>query len=136
MMDYKIEYFEKYNDKRGQLVVFLRNQDLKKKQKAFGQIYFVTFDKKNSIRGNHYHKKWREWFGVVSGRLKVVFMDMKTKEKKEFILDGSDTDKYIRLEIGPNVAHAFKNISDRASLLNYSDKEWSASDTFQVEVMK
>lgn len=135
-MDYKIEYFEKYNDKRGQLVVFLRNRDLENNQKALGQIYFVTFDKKNSIRGNHYHKKWREWFGVVSGRLKAVIMDIKTKEKKEFILDGSDTDKYIRLEIGPNIAHAFKNISNKASLLNYSDKEWSANDTFRIEIMK
>ena len=135
-MDYKIEYFEKYNDKRGQLVVFLRNRDLKKKQKALGQIYFATFDKKNSIRGNHYHKKWREWFGVVSGRLKAIVMDIRTKEKKEFILDGSDTDKYIRLEIGPNIAHAFKNISNKASLLNYSDKEWSANDTFRIEIMK
>ena len=135
-MDYKIEYFEKYNDKRGQLVVFLRNRDLENNQKALGQIYFVTFDKKNSIRGNHYHKKWREWFGVVSGRLKAVIMDIKTKEKKEFILDGSDTDKYIRLGIGPNIVHAFKNISNKASLLNYSDKEWSANDTFRIEIMK
>lgn len=135
-MDYKITYFEKYNDKRGQLVVFLRNRDLRKNQKALGQIYFVTFDKKNSIRGNHYHKKWREWFGVVSGRLKAVIMDLRTKEKKEFILDGNDADKYIRLEIGPNIAHAFKNISNKASLLNYSNKEWSADDTFRIEIMK
>lgn len=135
-MDYKITHFEKHNDKRGQLVVFLRNRDLKKKQKALGQIYFVTFDRKNSIRGNHYHKKWREWFGVVSGKLKVIIMDINTREKKEFIFDGDDANNYIRLEIGPNIAHAFKNISDKASLLNYSDKEWSASDTFRAEIMK
>lgn len=134
-MDYKIEYFEKFNDKRGQLVVFLRNRDLKKKQKEFGQIYFVTFEKKDAIRGNHYHKKWREWFGVVSGKLQVKLMNIKTKEKKRLTLDGN-SNKYIRLEIGPNIVHAFKSKSAHASLLNYSDKEWSADDTFPCEILK
>lgn len=134
-MDYKVEYFDKYNDVRGQVVVFLRNKDLKKKQKAFGQIYFVTFDKKNSIRGNHYHKRWREWFGVVSGKVRVVLMHVKTKEKKKLILDANNR-RYVRLEIGPNIAHAFQNITSKASLLNYSDKEWSADDTFKIEILK
>ncbi len=134
-MDYKIEYFEKFNDKRGQLVVFLRNSDLNKKLKEFGQIYFVTFDKKSIIRGNHYHKKWREWFGVVSGKLQVKLMDIKTKEKKRLTLNG-DSNKYIRLEIGPNIVHAFKSLSTQASLLNYTDKEWSAEDTFPYEIIK
>ena len=109
-MDYKIESFEKFNDKRGQLVVFLRNRNLDKKFKNFGQIYFVTFDKKGVIRGNHYHKTFREWFGVISGKLQVVLIDVKTGKKKEMILDG-DSKKYVRLEIGPNVVHAFKSIS-------------------------
>ncbi len=134
-MDYKIEYFEKFNDKRGQLVVFLRNRDLKKRFKEFGQIYFVTFDKKGVIRGNHYHKKWREWFGVVSGKLQVKLMHVKTKEKKRLTLNG-DSNKYIRLEIGPNIIHAFKSKSNHAALLNYSNKEWSSDDTFSYEILK
>lgn len=134
-MDYKIEYFEKFNDKRGQLVVFLRNIDLDKKYKEFGQIYFVTFDKENAIRGNHYHKKWREWFGVVSGKLQVKLMDVKTKEIKRLVLN-ANSNKYIRLEIGPNIVHAFKSMTPSAALLNYTDKEWSAEDTFPYEIMK
>lgn len=134
-MDYRIEHFEKFNDKRGQLVVFLRNRDLEKKLKEFGQIYFVTFEEKGVIRANHYHRKIREWFGVVDGRVKVVLMDVKTKQKKEMILDG-DSKKYLRLEIGPNVAHGFKSLSKHVSLVNYTDIEWSSSDVISMEVIK
>lgn len=134
-MDYKIESFEKFNDKRGQLVIFLKNSDLSNKLKEFGQIYFVTFDKKGIVRANHYHKTFREWFGVVSGKVKIVLVDIKTKEKKELILDGNSK-KYVRLEIGPNIAHGFKSISDSVELLNYTDKEWVANDVFHMEVIK
>lgn len=134
-MDYKIEHFEKFNDKRGKLVVFLRNRDLDKKLKIFGQIYFVTFEKKGTVRANHYHKKFREWFGVVDGKVKVALVDVKTNERKELILDGNSK-KYVRLEIGPNIAHGFKSISKLVSLLNYTDKEWSAKDVFSMEVIK
>ena len=128
-MDYKLDYIERHDDIRGKLVVFLKNSALKKKFKEFGQIYFVTFNKPRVIRGNHYHKKWREWFGVVTGKVEVILKDVKTGEKKKFILDGK-ADQYSRLEIGPYVAHAFRNISKKASLLNYTDTEWSADDTF------
>jgi len=133
-MDYKIEHFEKFNDERGQLVVFLRNRNLEKNFKKFGQIYFVTFDKKGAVRGNHYHKRWREWFGVVTGKLEVILKDVKTKKSKILILDGN-SNEYVRLEIGPNIVHAFKNISPKASLLNYADKEWSSGDTFSYKLI-
>jgi len=134
-MDYKIEHFEKFNDKRGQLVIFLRNRDLDKKLKFFGQIYFVTFEKKGIVRANHYHKEFREWFGVVDGKVKVVLVDIKTNERKEMVLDGNSK-KYARLEIGPNIAHGFKSLTNSVSLLNYTDKEWSSKDVFPMEVIK
>lgn len=133
-MDYKIEYFEKFNDQRGQLVVFLRNRNLDKKFKKFGQIYFVTFDKKGVVRGNHYHKKLREWFGVVSGKVEVLLKDMLTGETKIIILN-SNSSRYIRLEVGPNIAHAFRSISNTASLLNYTQIEWSKDDTTHCELL-
>lgn len=134
-MDYKIDIIEKHDDQRGQLVVFLKNSDLSSELKTFGQIYFVTFDQPAMIRGNHYHKQWREWFGVVTGRLEVVLKDMKTGETFKTIIDSNES-KYTRLEIGPNIAHVFRNLSDKASLLNYTDTEWSPDDTFTEELLK
>ena len=128
-MDFKIDKFEKHSDERGHLVVFLQNSRLSKKDKEFGQIYFVTFEKPGVIRGNHYHKKWREWFGVVTGRVQVVLTDTRTNESKNLIIE-SHSDEYVRLEIGPYIAHAFINLSKHAALLNYANGEWHDRDTF------
>jgi len=134
-MDFKIEKFDKYSDSRGDLIVFLRDNDLDKKYKKFGQIYFVTFEKEGSVRGNHYHKQWREWFGIVSGRVEVYLEDVRTKERKELILNAKYK-SYVRLEIGPYIAHAFRNTSKNASLLNYTNLPWKEGDTFPYEVIK
>lgn len=128
-MQYKLEKFGKFSDERGDLIVFLKKTELPRSKSIFGQIYFVTFNKKNIVRGNHYHKKWSEWFGIVQGKVLVVLRDMKTSEQTSFILDSEDNE-YVRLMVGPNIAHSFKSISDYASLLNYADDEWSSEDTF------
>lgn len=134
MIDYKIEHFEKFKDQRGDLVVFLRKRELESKFQKFGQIYFVTFDKKGIIRANHYHKKLREWFGVVSGRVQVKLRDVKTGKEKVLELDANSSD-YIRLEIGPMVAHAFKSLTPFASVVNYTDQEWTKEDVFPVKIL-
>lgn len=134
-MDYKIENFDKFIDNRGDLIVFLKASNLNKKYREFGQIYFVTFSKKGVVRANHYHKRIREWFGVVNGKVSVILKDIKTEEKKKLILDAK-SDKYIRLEIGPNVAHAFKSLTANASVVNYTDQEWSSDDVFPLQLLK
>lgn len=134
-MDFKVEYFDKFSDERGDLIVFLKSSNLDKKFKNFGQIYFVTFRKKGVVRANHYHKRIREWFGVVHGKVSVVLEDLETGKRKKLILDSNDN-KYIRLEIGPNVAHAFKSLTATASVVNYTDQEWSQDDVFPHILMK
>lgn len=132
-MNCKIEKFNKFSDKRGELIVFLKKGELPNKKRTFGQIYFVTFSKKGIVRGNHYHKKWTEWFGIVEGKVEVVLEDVKTKERSTFIFD-SKADKYVRLNIGPNIAHSFKSLSKYAALLNYADSEWSSNDTIHYDL--
>lgn len=134
-MNWKFVTFEKHSDKRGELIVFLKHDELETEKKTFGQIYFVTFNKKGIIRGNHYHKKWHEWFGIVDGKLEVALLDLETMKKNIFILDAK-SDKYKRLEIGPNVVHAFKSISSHAALLNYADAEWSDKDDYSYTILQ
>ncbi len=134
-MRYHITKFKKIIDVRGQLIIFLKNSELEKQHKNFGQIYFVTFNKKGVVRGNHYHKKWREWFGVVSGKVQVILEDVKTKKRKKFILDAVK-DKYTRLETGPFIAHGIKCLSQKASLLSYTDTVWNKSDTYEYKLIK
>lgn len=113
----------KRRDERGFLVDFLKLDELEKKDKIFGQAYCVTFNQKSVIRGNHYHVKKREWFVAINGKLEVILEDIKSKNRVEFVLDG-DSDEYERVEVGPNIAHAFRNISKTATLINYCNKPY------------
>lgn len=122
-MDYKITQCLKHTDDRGYLVEFLKKSELNEKDKLFGQIYFVTFEKPNQVRGNHYHTRFSEWFGVAHGTLQVILEDVKTKERVELTLS-SDDKTFTRLTIGPYIAHAFKNLSPTAVLLDYCNQQY------------
>jgi dTDP-4-dehydrorhamnose 3,5-epimerase len=114
---------------KGALVVFLTNSQIHPQRKEFGQIYYVTFEKKLSVRGNHYHKKIYEHFGIVTGRVRIVLENVLTKEKEELILS-ANKNQYTRIDIDPFVAHAIQSLSTTASLLSYTNHEWKdASDT-------
>lgn len=133
-MDYKITAFKKFTDHRGDLIVFLKESELDDARKKFGQIYFVTLKKKGIVRGNHYHKKWHEWFGIVSGTVKVLLVDVKTGKKKAFKLSATSR-KYVRLEIGPYIAHAFTCMTDYAAIVNYADSEWDKEDSINYKIV-
>ncbi len=126
-MDYRVSKVKKFADSRGDLVVFLKKSELEARRKKFGQIYFITFTGKGVVRGNHYHKRWREWFGIVNGCVEARLQDVRTGKRVRLRLCSSQR-YYTRLEIGPYVAHAFKSLTPAASLLNYGDDEWSAGD--------
>lgn len=123
-MDYSIKKCLKHTDSRGYLVEFLQCAELAPNIKTFGQIYFVTFEKPRQVRGNHYHTKFYEWFGVASGILEVVLEDVRTKERVEMVLDSNDK-SFVRLTIGPYIAHAFRNLSPTAVLLDYCNEMYS-----------
>lgn len=127
-MDYKISQCVKHTDGRGYLVEFLKNSELEELQKAFGQIYFVTFETPNQVRGNHYHTKISEWFGVAHGTLQVILEDVRTKERVEFILSSNDK-TFTRLNIGPYIAHVFRNLTPTAVLLDYGSRQYDPQDT-------
>lgn len=134
-MDLKITKFKKISDDRGHLVVFLGEKNLPDDAKKFGQIYFITFSGRGVVRGNHYHKKWREWFGLVDGKVEVFLRDFNTGKTQRLVLDSS-SDEYVRLEIGPYVTHAFKSLSNTAQLLNYANGQWEASDCYSDVILK
>lgn len=122
-MDFQVSYLLKHNDHRGYLVEFLKHAELKDQNKRFGQIYYVTFNDENLVRGNHYHKHTEEWFGVIFGSLQVVLEDVNTKEKKVFELHASENE-FVRLRIGKEIAHAFKCLSSTAILLDYANRQY------------
>ena len=126
-MDYEIAECVKHIDSRGFLVEFLKNIELPEDQQKFGQIYFVTFEKPMQARGNHYHTRFSEWFGVAHGKLEVVLEDVRTKERKELVLF-SDDKTFTRIRISPYIAHAFRNLSPNAVLLDYCNQQYNPKD--------
>ncbi len=131
---FSVSKFKTFRDKRGKLIVFLTQRELGKKHKVFGQIYFVTFSKKGTVRGNHYHKKWHEWFGITEGKVLVVIKDLKTGRRRQITLT-AQKDRYTRIQTGPYVAHAIKSLSSKAVLLSYADSEWDTKDTHYYKLL-
>lgn len=131
-MNYRIDKCKKVTDPRGHLIEFLRRAELDDVERDFGQIYFVTFDSYLQIRGNHYHTRGFEIFGVVAGVLEVALEDVQTKERVDLVLDAEDR-LFTRLRVGAKVAHAFRNLSPTAILLDYCSKQYNPEDTDRNE---
>lgn len=126
-MIFRVDQCPKHADSRGRLIEFLRGSDLGEDADHFGQIYFVTFDSPGQVRGNHYHTHGFEVFGVIAGSLEVALEDVRTKERAEMVLDADDH-LFTRLRIGSYVAHAFRNLSPTAILLDYTSHAYRPED--------
>jgi len=116
-MNYKLVKHKKWIDERGYLAEFLTRKELKGNAK-FGHIYFVTFSHPGVVRGNHYHSHKEEFFGLAMGKVRIVLEDIRTRERKTFILDANKK-QFTRLQIGPNIAHAIESLSNNVVLIDY-----------------
>lgn len=133
-MDFEISEVENHNDARGKLFIFLKKDHLPKNSQTFGEIFYITFARKGIVRANHYHKNWQEWFILVSGKVEVVLEDIKTRKRFSTILK-SQQGKIVRMRIGPLVAHAFRSLTARACLLNYSTHLWKKKDVYKYTLI-
>ena len=73
-------------------------------------------------RGNHFHEKKREWFYVIRGRLRALFLDVDSGESAEAVLETGDL-----LVIEPRCAHAFTAL-EYAQVIECSQLEYDAGD--------
>ena len=76
--------------------------------------FFVSKFDPRVVRGNHYHRRKSEWFYLIQGTCKVCVIDLKTKQKEEFILKDRQN---LMLNLKPNIAHAFKNVGKNETIL-------------------
>ena len=125
MMDIKIKEIEKKTDERGWLIEFLHMNETPKKE---GQFY-VTTQKPGIVRGNHYHKRKNEWFGIIKGKAIIALKDMKTGETEEVELDEGTKDKIKVIYVPKNIVHAIKCIGDEPSIMiAFIDEEFDEKD--------
>lgn len=103
-MELKRYPMKKHEDPRG----FLVQNEYKNISEGMKHV-LISFTKPGIIRGNHYHKRKREWFYVVKGTMKLHLLDLKTGERQEHIIS-SDHPEFFEME--PDIVHAMENIGD------------------------
>lgn len=99
----------KHKDSRGSLTENTLPRIMKE-----SKHFFVSKSKPEVMRGNHYHLRKSEWFYVIQGKCKLVIEDINTKKNEDAVVDGKEN---IAIHIGPNCAHAFKNIGKNELIL-------------------
>ena len=67
-------------DARGWLAEVISQEDVDKKK--FGLV-LITTARPGQVKGNHYHKKKKEWYCVIKGRGLLRIWGENTNEKKE-----------------------------------------------------
>ncbi len=84
--------------------------------------------RKDFWRGMHYHEKKEEFFYVISGKIRAVFIDLDTKEQEEHLLMKGD-----KLRIEPRCWHIFYGMED-ASVVEYSPQFYDKGDAPKVNM--
>jgi len=130
-MEINVRLLEKKVDDRGFLFEVLRAEQV---NAPFGQI-FVSSVMPGKVKGNHFHKRKREWYLAIRGKVKVHFLDTKSGERKEIILDEK---KPSIVEIPIGVSHAITNEGKKeAVILSYISESFNKDDpdTFEFKVV-
>ena len=122
----RVEPLNVLRDPRGWFLKVLMAKHLPAGGREFGEIYISTSES-GVARGNHFHKKMTEWFTPISGRGELVVCLPEGTERRTIVLDSAAP---VRIQVPPNVAHAFRSIvTEPLLLLAYSDMEYDPADT-------
>ena len=125
-------YCNLFKDDRGTLIEIFNQPFLESRGLSFGQVYCLTFSKKGVVRGNHYHLNQHEMFAVLSGTVKVIFLDILTNERYEEVVL-AEAQRTCIYSFGPKIAHAVVALSDNALLLSHSTKVYDPDDLDKYE---
>ena len=130
-MDIILKKLEKKVDERGFVCEVLRSEQV---AAPFGQIFISTVNP-GQVKGNHYHKRKKEWYTIVRGSITVHLLDVESGEKQE--LDMSADEPSV-LQINPGVSHAITNNRDEeAWIIAYISESFNPEDpdTFTHELV-
>ncbi len=85
-------------------------------QGEWAQLNHMTI-KKGQVRGNHYHKKLKELFYVISGKVKFDVKHVETGKEESFVLEPGQA-----VMIEPLDYHVVTAIEDVMMVSLYSEK--------------
>lgn len=78
----------------------------------FKQVYI--FSVTPGKRVSHFHKKRKEWFCCIRGKIKIIYCD--DKGEKEVIID-ADKDEFTVVEIPPEVWHKVESLDEKRDVI-------------------
>lgn len=99
---------------------------------AGAYVYTVTITSGGARPGNHYHKKRKEIYFVLSGIVEVFLENIATRKQQRCSLG----DKPQALYIKPGVAHVVVPHTEHSILLVVADSPNSDGDEFGYEISK
>lgn len=118
-----VKRLEVKSDKRGWLAEILRPEDVD--AGPFGQV-LITTAHPGEEKGNHYHKRKREWWCVIAGRARLTVTDRQTRESQSIELGERNM---VLVEIPKNTLHLIENIGTTDMyLLAYIDEPFDPQD--------
>lgn len=91
-------------------------------------LAYIEFTPGGGARGNHYHKKKRQYVYVIKGKLESTSIDLETGESQTRILNTGDLEY-----CPPNIAHAHKAL-EYTQALDISPDPYESSDTIKYSV--
>jgi len=110
-----------HSDKRGWLAEVFREDIFKNR---IAQVY-ISYSRKKSVRGGHYHKRKVEWFYIISGRARLFLR--RYDSVVEEVFEVSDLDRKV-LEVPPFVYHKLEILSNEVFLLVGSSETYNGND--------
>lgn len=94
--------------------------------------YYVTFQGKGNLAGNHYHLEKQEIYFPIIGDFMVVLEDPKTNKREEIILSST---AHTVIFVPAGIAHVVKSQSDVAILLVTATSPQVDRDEFEYKVL-
>ncbi len=111
---------KRWVDEKGEFVQISYREDI-------GHLAFFEL-RKGRTRASHYHERKEEVFYVISGKIRAVFVDPASGERKTFILQ-----KGMKIRVRTGVGHMFHGIED-SHVVEYSPQYYDKEDAHRIEM--
>jgi len=119
-------------DDRGYLFEIIHNYDMSK----FGQVYVVGDPVRGVIRAFHKHNVLWDYFCIIKGSAKFVFVDdrkeSKTFKQQEIIILSEKSPKMII--VPPNIYHGWMSLEDNTIMISIASEVYNKENPDEVRI--
>ena len=119
-------------DDRGYLFEIIHHYDMPK----FGQVYIIGDPVRGIIRAFHKHQELWDYFCIVKGSAKFVFVDdrkeSKTYKEKETIILSEKSPKVII--IPPGIYHGWMSLEDNTAMISVASEVYNKENPDETRI--